>query len=117
MTNLNLEPVVIAIKQTKLFIPERILLFGSQATGTATQYSDVDLCITVNVDREETYFPDLDLERQLERELRERGINAGSGKGQYSVRIITEYELTHREGLVAADVARDGKEIYNRQEG
>lgn len=113
MTNLNLEPVISAIKKTDLFIPKRILLFGSQARGDETPYSDIDLCVTVDIDREVTYFPDLLLERQLERELRERGIDAGSGKGQYSVRIITEYEFHNGDGMLAREVAHEGITIYD----
>ena len=43
----------------KLCDPEKILLFGSQAKGTATASSDIDLCIVVSTDNKRALLTDL----------------------------------------------------------
>lgn len=45
----------ITLQLVSAFSPEKVILFGSQAKGTATESSDIDLCIIVHtVDRRET---------------------------------------------------------------
>jgi predicted nucleotidyltransferase len=34
------------------FNPEKVILFGSQAKGTATQRSDIDLCVVADIETE-----------------------------------------------------------------
>ncbi|MCL2053568.1 MAG: nucleotidyltransferase domain-containing protein [Oscillospiraceae bacterium] len=34
------------------FNPEKVILFGSQAKGTATEKSDIDLCVVADVETE-----------------------------------------------------------------
>ena len=43
----------------KLCDPQRILLFGSQANGTATAKSDIDLCIVASTSNKRALLTDL----------------------------------------------------------
>jgi len=41
------------------YAPSKIILFGSQATGTATGKSDIDLCIIKNTDNKRELLTDM----------------------------------------------------------
>lgn len=43
----------------KLCNPQRILLFGSQANGTATAKSDIDLCVVASTNNKRALLTDL----------------------------------------------------------
>lgn len=36
------------VKQIAAYSPSRIILFGSQAKGTATERSDIDICVIIS---------------------------------------------------------------------
>jgi predicted nucleotidyltransferase len=42
-----------------IYTPSRIVLFGSQAKGTATKRSDIDLCIIKNTDNKRKLLIDM----------------------------------------------------------
>lgn len=43
----------------RLCVPQKILLFGSQAKGTATAKSDIDLCIVASTQDKRSLLTDL----------------------------------------------------------
>jgi len=49
----------------RLFHPERIILFGSHARGTATADSDVDLLVVMPVEREKKLAKELEIRQAL----------------------------------------------------
>ena len=46
-------------KSFRLCAPEKILLFGSQAKGTATAKSDIDLCVIASTKDKRSLLTDL----------------------------------------------------------
>ncbi len=87
------------------FEPGRIILFGSQARGTADDRSDVDLLIICAVDGKKR-----DLIVAMDRALKGLGIAR-------DVLIVTpdEYERDrHIPGTVARPASLEGKVLYDR---
>lgn len=51
------ENIIAQIKN--LYFPEKVFLFGSQAKGTATKSSDIDLCVVMNTDNKRKLLADM----------------------------------------------------------
>lgn len=51
------------------FQPQRVLLFGSQAAGTATADSDVDLLVVMNHDKSRDVEQEIEIDCTLSREF------------------------------------------------
>ncbi len=51
------------------FQPQRVLLFGSQATGTATTDSDVDLLVIMSHNKMRDVEQEIEIDRTLSREF------------------------------------------------
>jgi len=51
------------------FQPESVLLFGSQAAGTATADSDVDLLVVMNHDKTRDVEQEIEIDRTLPRKF------------------------------------------------
>jgi len=51
------------------FQPQSVLLFGSQATGTATADSDVDLLVVMNHDKPRDVEQEIEIDRTLPRKF------------------------------------------------
>jgi len=49
------------------YAPSKIVLFGSQARGTATKKSDIDLCIVKNTDNKRDLLTDMYLNVESDR--------------------------------------------------
>ena len=85
--------------------PERIILFGSSARGTATEASDVDLLVIVRSD-----LPRRERERNLTRLL------FGSGVA-YDLIALTPEEVDERlriRGPFLTEILSTGRVIYER---
>ena len=48
------------------FKPKKIILFGSQAKGTATEKSDLDVCVVIDTDKKHTTVAELYLALELD---------------------------------------------------
>ena len=55
------------VNQIIPFSPLKIYLFGSHAKGTATEHSDVDLCIVINTENKRGLLADLYYEVDYDR--------------------------------------------------
>lgn len=87
------------------FQPSRVVLFGSQARGTASKWSDVDLLVVMGE------APD---KRRLEVEMRRLLGGLGVGK---DIVVTTPDEIASRGqvvGTVLHAALRDGKVLYER---
>jgi predicted nucleotidyltransferase len=87
------------------FKPTRIILFGSQARGTADERSDVDLLVICPVNGQR-----LELMLAMDRALKGLGIAR-------DIVILTpeEFELDrHIPGTVARPAALEGRVLYDR---
>ncbi len=51
------------------FQPQSVLLFGSQAAGTATADSDVDLLVVMNHDKTRDVEQEIEIDRTLSRQF------------------------------------------------
>ena len=87
------------------FSPQRIILFGSQARGTADDQSDVDLLVVTNfVGKRRTLMVEMD------RALRGLGIAR-------DIIVITPEEFERDSeipGTIARPAAREGRILYER---
>ena len=87
------------------FRPQRIILFGSQARGTADDQSDVDLLVVTNfVGKRRTLMVEMD------RALRGLGIAR-------DIIVITPEEFERDSeipGTIARPAAREGRILYER---
>ena len=87
------------------FQPQRIILFGSQARGTADEHSDVDLLVICPVNGER-----LELMLAMDRAL--QGLRIAR-----DIVILTaeEFELDrHIPGTIARPAALEGRVLYDR---
>ena len=85
------------------FRPERIILFGSQARGTADRHSDVDLLVICRLDRKRR-----DLMVAMDRAL--RGLPIAR-----DIVVLTPEEFErdrHIPGTVARPAWREGRVLY-----
>lgn len=57
MENIENEKIIAQIKNK--YSPDKILLFGSNAKGTAKKNSDIDLCIVINTKDKRRLLTDL----------------------------------------------------------
>ncbi len=87
------------------FAPSRIILFGSQARGTADDRSDVDILVVCSFEGKRRHLM-LEMDRAL------RGLNLAR-----DIMILTpeEFELDrHIPGTIARPAWREGKVLYER---
>ncbi|MEN6459967.1 MAG: nucleotidyltransferase domain-containing protein [Syntrophomonas sp.] len=87
----------------RLFKPEKILMFGSQAKGSARQQSDIDLCIILNTDNKRALLADMYLQIDSKRPL--------------DLILYTPQEWSQvvgESGTFAYMIAEKGEEIYGR---
>ena len=87
------------------FTPDKIILFGSYASGTAGPDSDVDLLVVMRVDGSK---------RQRAVEL--HGLLAGMGVPKDLIVVTPEDCVQYRDipGTVIASALREGKILYDR---
>lgn len=87
------------------FHPERIILFGSQARGTANEHSDVDLLVICSFEGQR---------RRVMVEMDRALWGLGIAK---DIIVLTpkEYERDkHIPGTIARPASREGKVVYER---
>lgn len=87
----------------RLFKPDKILMFGSQAKGSAIRKSDIDLCIILNTDNKRALLADMYLKIDTNRPL--------------DLILYTPEEwnqVVGESGTFAYTIAEKGKEIYGR---
>ncbi len=65
--------------------PQKILLFGSQAKGTATAKSDIDLCIIASTNDKRSLLTDCIVIRNLTRRLTSFCIRRRSGNTAWQI--------------------------------
>lgn len=85
--------------------PKRILLFGSRATGTATEASDYDLCVIVDADGSTN-----ERSMQIQRLFPERDFSM-------DVFVLSPEEFDEQKDIantLGYIVARDGEVLYER---
>ncbi|HEX2954062.1 MAG TPA: nucleotidyltransferase domain-containing protein [Bacillota bacterium] len=90
----------------KNFAPDKIILFGSRATGTADQDSDYDLCILKS---------DIQHKRKTAQDIYRALVGL-----QFSVDVIVEtpekfYELKTNPYFIYGKIAKDGEILYEKQ--
>ena len=87
------------------FAPERIILFGSQARGTADEHSDVDLLVICRIDGSRRKLM-VEMDRAL----------SGLGFARDVIVITPEEFERDRQipGTVARPASREGKVLYAR---
>lgn len=103
MQNVLNDAVDIIVKN---FAPDKIILFGSRATGTADQDSDYDLCILKS---------NLQHKRKTAQDIYRALVGL-----QFSVDVIVEtpenfYELKTNPYLVYGKIAENGEVLYEKQ--
>ena len=54
------------IKQILTHHPDKIILFGSQAKGTATDKSDIDICVVVSTDKKRRLAAEIQSELDID---------------------------------------------------
>lgn len=97
-----MHPVVkVIVEQLKLYNPERIILFGSYASGKPTKNSDVDLVVIKKTD-----LPFLERQKQVHMLLRTMT--------PVDVFVFTpeEFEKGKHTNLFLKEAAETGKIIY-----
>ncbi len=52
------------------FAPLQVILFGSYAYGTPTEYSDVDLLVVIPIEKSETRRQEIEIRERLARPFR-----------------------------------------------
>ncbi|MCX7761001.1 MAG: nucleotidyltransferase domain-containing protein [Hydrogenothermaceae bacterium] len=85
------------VEELKKYNPERIILFGSRAKGTATKSSDIDIAV------------DLDLDYREERKLKEK---LDEISGLYSVDIVF---LPKVKEEFKQQILKEGVTLYERE--
>ena len=89
------------------FQPRRVILFGSQARGTADERSDVDLIVIMDLSPEQDRF---EVSTRMSRCL--RGLMVGC-----DIILVTEAEYDRERripGTAARYASREGKTLYAR---
>lgn len=87
------------------FQPERIILFGSQARGTADEHSDVDLLVICHIDGSRRKLM-VEMDRAL----------SGLGFAR-DVIVVTPEEFDRDKGIpgtIARPASQEGKVLYAR---
>ena len=95
----------LAKKIVEEYKPEKIILFGSAATGDVTEDSDVDLFVVKDT-----------MERGLDRDRRVRGIVYDICKAPLDVVVYTPYEVDWRSkggDPFVLDVLEEGRVLYD----
>lgn len=117
-TRFNSNIATAIIDSSTLPYVSKIILFGSEARGEPSP-RDTDICVVVRVKRSETYFRDLDVERELLCELKGKGFNVGPRAGQISIKVMAEEDLeVEPDGrylsTYASEIAKDGIILVDR---
>jgi len=87
------------------FAPDKIILFGSQARGTADARSDVDILVVCSFEGKRRHLM-LEMDRALE------GLDLAS-----DIMILTPEEFerdSHIPGTIARPARKEGKVLYER---
>lgn len=98
--------VELVVKRLKKYQPEKIILFGSYATGEADEYSDLDLVVIKNTDK-----------RFMER-LVEASKIIGLNVGKVDVLVYSPEEwerMIEWENPFAQEVLKRGKLVYEKK--
>lgn len=85
------------VEELKKYNPDRIILFGSRAKGTATKSSDIDIAV------------DLDLDYREERKLKEK---LDEISGLYSVDIVFLPKIKEE---FKQQILKEGVTLYERE--